>query len=413
MTVTTDRYQTQRRRLILGVPAPEVPWLLYLGFLVLQPLLDPTSRWGAWLYLMLLVAAFIPVYGWTHRVIGARPWLWRQGVPGATLGIAGMVALTIVGSVVNSGAATFSIYALAAAGKLTPRRYALTVMGVALAGVCAAFLVSSVPVRFRLLSFVPAVVIGPIIGLSVLFDRERRATNAKLRMAQQEVEQLAAIAERERIARDLHDLLGHTLSTITLKSELAASLVSRDPQRAETEIRDVERLSRDTLAEVRSVVRGYRVTGFSGELANAKLALEAANISFDYFVGSLQLQPAAEGVLALALREAVTNVVRHAGATTCRATLDADQAFVTLTVEDNGRGAVAAQEPAGSEPGGFGLGAMRERARALGGFVTVQPSAGANRAGTRVSVSLPVVAALQTAESDAQAMTPAERPAHT
>ncbi|MFA7461237.1 MAG: ATP-binding protein, partial [Trueperaceae bacterium] len=182
---------------------------------------------------------------------------------------------------------------------------------------------------------------------------------------------------------------------------------------AESEIRDVERLSRATLSEVRSVVRGYRVTGFSGELANAKLALEAANIGFDYFVGSLQLQPAAEGVLALALREAVTNVVRHAGATTCRATLDADQAFVTLTVEDNGRGTVAAQEPASDEPGGFGLGAMRERARALGGFVSVQPSAGANRTGTRVSVSLPVAAALQTEASAEQAIAPAERPAAT
>lgn len=404
------------RRHILGVPAADFPWLLYLGFLVLQPIFNPESTWRDWAWLAALCLTFLPIYGWTHRVIGSRPWLWRGGVAGAALGIAGMIGLALVGSLVNTGAATFAIYALAAAGKLSPRSYALTVMGGAMAGVAVAFFISPVPIAYRLLSFVPAVMIGPIIGVSTLFDRERRATNAKLRMAQQEVEQLAAIAERERIARDLHDLLGHTLSTITLKSELAASLVNQNPARAEAEMRDVEKLSRQTLAEVRSVVRGYRTSGLAGEVANAKLALEAAGIEFDYFVASLELQPAAESVLALALREAVTNVVRHADATRCRATLEADTVFVTLTVEDNGRGLVAAADSptyADAAPAGFGLSAMAERARALGGFVTIAPSTTANRSGTRLSVGVPLGAALQATEPEPAGMHTGHRPATT
>lgn len=409
--------QPARRRSILGVPASEAPWLLYLGFLAFQPLFDPTSTGRDWLWIALLIAVFLPVYGWTHRVLGTRPWLWRGGVPGAVVGIAGMVLLAVVGSAVNSGSATFAIYAVAASGALAPRRYALTVMGVSLLGVFLAFLVSPIPLIYRLASVVPALIIGPIIGLSILFDRERRATNAKLRMAQDEVEQLAAIAERERIARDLHDLLGHTLSTITLKSELAANLVTQDPQRAASEIRDVEQLSRRTLAEVRSVVSGYRATGLAGELANAKLALEVAGVEFDHYLSNLALQPAAESVFALGLREAVTNVVRHAGASKCRATLDADTAYVTLTVEDDGKGMLAEGNERQPEPdtAGFGLTAMRERARALGGFVTLEPSAAANRNGTRLVVALPTNNALRTDAAPEAGATPAPtgRPAHT
>ena len=404
-----------RRRLILGVPAGDAPWLLYLGFLALQPSFDPGSTWVDWAWLVAMCVVFVPIYGWTHRNIGTRPWLWRGSVPGAVLGIAAMVLLGMLGSFVNTGSATFTIYAMAAAGKLSPRRYAVSVMVISLLAGVLAFFLSPVPIEFRAASFVPAVVIGPIIGISTLFDRERRATNAKLRMAQEEVEQLAAIAERERIARDLHDLLGHTLSTITLKSELAANLVQRDPERATSEIRDVERLSRETLAEVRSVVGGYRSTGLAGEMANAKLALQAAGIQFDHYMAQLDLQPAAESVLALGLREAITNVVRHAGATRCTATLEADAAYVMLTVQDDGRGSVTPATSAEDEPraAGFGLSAMRERTRALGGFVTLDPTASASRSGTRLVVALPRSSALQGQQPGHEVTGASERPATT
>ena len=387
--MSTDATHPVRQRRFLGVPLMDAAWLFYLVFLFLQPLFDPTSTWLSWALVGAMIAVFVPVYGFTHRVIDARPWLWRHGVPGAVLGIAAMVALTAVGATFNTGASTFAIYAAAAAGKLRPRRYALRVMAGIGVALVVAFFLSPVEWLYRLASFAPAAFFAPVIGLSTLVERERHEANAKLKMAQEEVEQLATIAERERIARDLHDLLGHTLSTITLKAELASNLVTRDPARATREMQDVERLSRETLAEVRAAVRGYRGSGLAGELANAKLALQAAGVELDYFLRNLPLQPAAEGVFALALREAVTNVVRHSQARSCRVTLDADGAFVLLTVEDDGAGAADAVQP------GSGLSAMQERVRALGGFATLEPSRAANQSGMRLDVGVPVGVALR------------------
>ena len=102
-----------------------------------------------------------------------------------------------------------------------------------------------------------------------VFYIDQHRQNAVLRLAHEEVEAMATLAERERIARDLHDLLGHTLSVIALKSELASKLTDRDPLRAAQEIREVERVARDALAEVRHAVEGYRGRGFAGELRNA------------------------------------------------------------------------------------------------------------------------------------------------
>ena len=138
----------------------------------------------------------------------------------------------------------------------------------------------------------------------------------KLQLAQEEIEHLAKVAERERIARDLHDLLGHTLSLITLKAELARKLVDRDPQRAKQEMQDVEHTSRAALADVREAISGYRGQGLAAELLRARQTLETAGITVDCEASEVPLSPAQETVLALALREAVTNVVRHAQAQT-------------------------------------------------------------------------------------------------
>ena len=140
----------------------------------------------------------------------------------------------------------------------------------------------------------------------------------------EDVEEMAKVAERERIARDLHDLLGHTLSVIALKSELASKLADRDPARAVAEIREVERVSRDALAEVRAAVEGYKGRGFSGELRSAEQALGSAGVRLDTDVKPVTCSPRQEAVLALALRETVTNVVRHARASVCRVALGVD-----------------------------------------------------------------------------------------
>jgi two-component system sensor histidine kinase DesK len=223
----------------------------------------------------------------------------------------------------------------------------------------------------------PAAVFSLIIGGVNIHQAEVSRANARLRITQEEVERLAKAAERERIARDLHDVLGHTLSVIALKSELAGKLVDRDPDRAGREIREVERISRDALREVRTAIAGYRSEGLQAELARARLALESSGIKLEYFTQPVEPGPARETVLALALREAVTNLIRHSGARTCRISLRQEAGEVLLEVRDDGRG--------GAAPFGIGLSSMRERVEGLGGRMERQGDGG-----TVLLVALPL-----------------------
>jgi two-component system, NarL family, sensor histidine kinase DesK len=188
---------------------------------------------------------------------------------------------------------------------------------------------------------------------------------------------MAMIAERERISRDLHDVLGHTLSVIVLKSELASKLATTDPARAAEEIRDVERISREALAEVRAAVQGYRSAGLAAEVSNARRVLETAGVQLESSLDSPSLPPAQEGVLAMALREAVTNVVRHARAGVCRLDLRESGGWCEMEVADDGRG--------GSLPEGNGLSGMRRRIEALGGTLELDGATG-----TRLRIRVPV-----------------------
>jgi two-component system sensor histidine kinase DesK len=209
--------------------------------------------------------------------------------------------------------------------------------------------------------WIPAMTFAGLIGSVSIHYAQRHRLTARLLAAHEQAEHLAKIAERERIARDLHDLLGHTLSVIVLKSELAAKLAEKDVTRAVSEIRDVERISRDALAQVRDAVRGYRSGSFESEVRQAREALEAAGVQVEASLQPPQLTPSQESVFALALREAVTNVVRHAQATVCRLSLRRDGPYCELEIADNGRG--------GSLVEGSGLSGMRERVEALGGIL--------------------------------------------
>ncbi len=220
-----------------------------------------------------------------------------------------------------------------------------------------------------------------LVGLGNHFGAKAHCAEEKLQLAQSEVEHLAKVAERERIARDLHDLLGHTLSLITLKAELARKLVDRDPQRAKQEMQDVEKTSRAALADVREAISGYRGEGLATELIRARKTLETAGIAVDSDLAELPLSPAQETVLALALREAITNVVRHAQARRCSVQLRRENDVCTLEIADNGRGADA--------PEGNGLRGMRERLEALGGSLQRQ-----TQAGTRLVIHLPLASAV-------------------
>jgi len=340
-------------------------WLVYLGTLLFQPLFDSSSTWVDWTLTALIVMAFLPVYGWTGRFACERPYFWR-GQPGGVFGIAIMLAMAVLLAPVNSGTSVFFIYAAATGALIRPRRLAVGVVTASFLLVPVAALLSVVPYPYVFFAYVPSLIFVPIVGIANYHQRERDDHRARLAMAQDEIERLATIAERERIARDLHDLLGHTLSTITLKSELAAKLLAKDPLKAAQEIADVERISRDALGQVREAVRGYRTRGMEGEIANAKLALEAAGIDFDYYFEKLDLSPMAESALALALREGVTNVVRHSGADSCQVRLEARAGEGVLVITDDGSLSDAALPEDG------GLSAMRSRIEALAGGVSLR-----------------------------------------
>jgi two-component system sensor histidine kinase DesK len=207
-----------------------------------------------------------------------------------------------------------------------------------------------------------------MVGGGNLFIGDRERQHAIVRRSREEVEEMAKVAERERIARDLHDLLGHTLSVIALKSELASKLADRDPVRAMEEIREVERVSREALAEVRAAVEGYKGRGFSGELRSAGQALGSAGVRLDTDVNPVTCSPRQEAVLALALRETVTNVVRHARASVCRVALGADDGDLVMTIEDNGIGGPLRE--------GNGFTGMRERVTGAGGTLDIEATRG-------------------------------------
>jgi two-component system sensor histidine kinase DesK len=153
-----------------------------------------------------------------------------------------------------------------------------------------------------------------ILAIVINLERIGHDKDAALKLSHDEVRRLAAFAERERIGRDLHDLLGHTLSLVALKSELAARLIGSDASAARRELDDVSRVAREALAQVRSAVTGIRAAGVAAELASARLLLESSGVAFDYDVADATLPADVEVVLALALREAVTNNQRHARA---------------------------------------------------------------------------------------------------
>ncbi len=194
------------------------------------------------------------------------------------------------------------------------------------------------------------------------------ASYVKLRMAQDEIEHLAKVAERERIARDLHDVLGHTLSLIIVKSTLAGKLLEIDPAKAKNEIADIEKVSREAMADIRDTLRGYSTYKLCEELQRAKSALESAGVTVESAATELTMSPALESVAALIMREAVTNVVRHAHARHCILRVARNNGNCVLEVQDDGRG--------GYQTEGNGIRGMRERVEALGGTVIRDTSAG-------------------------------------
>ncbi|MFI9647213.1 sensor histidine kinase [Streptomyces sp. NPDC052040] len=223
-----------------------------------------------------------------------------------------------------------------------------------------------------------------LIGFAMTGVVQLIRTGIELRKARATVAGLAANEERLRLARDLHDLLGHSLSLITLKSELAGRMLPDHPDKAAQQVADIEQVSRQALVDVREAVTGYRRARLADELAGAQAALTAASVTADVPTeADLRGVPEeSESALAWALREAVTNVVRHSGASRCtvevlrRQTLDGPR--LELSVEDNGSGG------SGAGPGN-GLTGLSERLEKAGGTL----EAGRAKRGFRLVARVP------------------------
>jgi two-component system, NarL family, sensor histidine kinase DesK len=210
---------------------------------------------------------------------------------------------------------------------------------------------------------VPVTLILLVFGASAIAVRQLTINVAQLRAARDELARAAVDQERLRFARDLHDLLGHTLSLVVLKSELAGRLIATSPERAAAEIHDVEQSARDALRQVRTAVAGYRQRVLARELDAALEILGAAGIEGvvedALRQGSGQpLPPALDRLFAWAVREGVTNVVRHSGARRCEIRLSRQSNRVELSVTDNGNGGQLHHTHQGS-----GLTGLAERAR--------------------------------------------------
>ncbi len=176
------------------------------------------------------------------------------------------------------------------------------------------------------------------VGLLMLVMRDLRVRNVELNEARAELADLAVAKERERFARDLHDLIGHSLSVIALKAELAGRMLADGPHDAANEVAEVEQVARTALREVREAVSGYHQPTLDGELAGARMALSAAGIEADVEEARVRLDPAVEAVLAWTVREGATNVIRHSGAHHCKFRVTATLSDAGVEVIDDGRG---------------------------------------------------------------------------
>lgn len=285
----------------------------------------------------------------------------------------------------NPGAQGYLVYACAYLAFTAPPARALTWM----VGILALYAVEWVWLGYPVIYVGTAIAIGIVVGLMNISGMQKALADAALSLSHDEVRRLAALAERERIGRDLHDLLGHTLSLVALKTDLAAKLLARgdDPamrDAARREIAEVSRVARDALAQVRAAVTGIRAAGIAAELVSARLLLECDGVAF---VSEIEphaldtpdaLPPTIETALALALREAVTNIQRHARARRATVGFQLRDGEARMTIVDDGRG--------GAITPGNGLEGMRERIEAVGGRLRVESHPGA---GTRLEIVVP------------------------
>lgn len=337
-------------------------WLAYLG----APLYFAMGSHDSTVLALTLgsIAVFLPMYLWGY---------WLNG-PKALIPILVIAIIGIALAPFNDGAGVFFVYAGAFAFRVgSPRAAIGTLVGI-ITIVVAHGVLTGAGVQWIAWPAASTALIGAMMIYGGEAHRKRLAAEAESR-------RLAVVAERERIGRDLHDLLGHTLSVIALKSELATRIGADAPERALSEMRDVEQISRQALAEVRRAVNGWGApVRLADELERARMALAAANVTAQLEVASPRTSPEVEQTLAFVLRESVTNVIRHAGASRCEIRLSQSPEGLVLSISDDGHGSVSEE--------GAGLRGMRARVTSIAGTLARE-----HDSGTRLTIVVPAAVA--------------------
>ncbi|MDN5924122.1 MAG: sensor histidine kinase [Xanthomonadales bacterium] len=346
--------------------------LLWSGWVFLTPLLTtvgPSYWWSVALSYPLFLLLFLLVY--------VRP--YRE----SDIYVAAMTLLACASIPFNHAAWSYAVFACV----FVPYTDSLRSSVLKILLIQCVLVIESLLMGWSWL--IPLVEIGVCssAGFGSLSGRINALRVVGQRLSHDEVRRLAALAERERIGRDLHDLLGHTLSLITLKLELSRKLFDRDPDTSRRELTEAETVARHALAEVRAAVTGIRATDLVAELASARLLLESSGVQFEYDDAPPKMPEDIERALALVLREAVTNVARHAQARHAHVDLAVLDDAVHLRISDDGRGGVREY--------GNGLFGMRERIHALRGSLHVESSR-AHGTCLRIDVPLPMVQILPT-----------------
>ena len=349
------RPSRQARAGRLGVLFAAV-WLVFLadsfreGWRIAWSGDDELRGWVGMLATVAFAASYLALFEWVrrHRL---RMDL-RVPLGSAVAMIVGLLALMMVMVVALGQEGTAAAVFVAVAGVMClPALGALALTAALAVGVeVASHTVSgwSDPAG---LSFAVCAAAFAVWGVTQLMAR-----NIDLVHAEEENARLAVAEERNRFARDLHDILGHSLTVITVKAELANRLLDADPSRVRAELDDLERLSRDALADVRRAVEGYRDLTLPGELARARAALRAAEIEADLPNSTDDVPSELRELFAWTVREGVTNVIRHSGAARCTVRFGP----TGVEVCDDGSG------PVGDTQAGNGLTGLRERASAAG-----------------------------------------------
>ena len=350
-----------------SILSPSAPWiyLVYLGFLFVGWLYrTPTPLELALSGLALIV--FVAVYIVAMR---RRDWIVIPAVLFALL--LGIAVLTR-----NPGGAVFLVYAATMLARAEDRR----IRNGGLAALFPVFIVIGLALGYSPLAI--ALIIGvtvmSVMGSIYGLRREQRDVELDQRRAAAVLQ--AAEAERQRIGRDLHDLLGQTLTMITLKAELAGRLMQRQPDRARAELAEIETVSRKALREMREAVTGLRGRTLRDGIAEAVAMLEAASLPVRTEWVEIDLPPASEAAMVMALREGTTNILRHANAESADISLGRDVSAVFLSIADDGVG--------GADASGGGLTGLSDRLQALGGTLTVCTGEGGQ--GTRLTIRLPI-----------------------